>query len=278
MREPNKPTIIAVTSGKGGVGKTMTTINFAVSARKNGKTVLILDGDMGLANVDIMLGLQPELTILDVLSGNAKLEDTIISGPLGIDLIPSGSGISQLANLSPVQKQALLTAISELERHYDVLIVDTGAGIHDQVMQFCQASDMTVVVTTPEPHALTDAYATIKVLNEEYGVKGVSLLVNQTKSPKEGVKIFEKIAEVAERFLKVHLTYLGSVPEDEAVSRGVMQRSVATKHTTSTLSGQAWSQAASILLHNLRSGRKDIQEFLYCLVGSESTSPTNLNL
>ncbi len=267
-----KPTIIAVTSGKGGVGKTMTSINFAVSARQNGKSVLIIDGDMGLANVDIVLGIQPELTIFDVLNGNATLDETIITGPLGIDLIPSGSGISQLANLSFAQQQLLLDAIGHLDRQYDVLIVDTGAGIANQVMQLCQASDLTVVVTTPEPHALTDAYATIKVLSEEYSVKHISLLVNQTTSPREGVKIFEKIADVAKRFLRVQLAYLGSVPTDASVGKGVMQRNVATSKSTQTLAGQAWAQAASIILHNLKHGSRDVHEFLAAIVTAESSS------
>lgn len=242
------PYTICVTSGKGGVGKTLTTVNLAVAARRLGRSVLILDGDLGLANVDVVLGLKARYNISDVLDGTAQLQDIIVSGPLGIDLIPSGSGVSSLTQLSTLQKQQILDQIGAIDRVYDLVLIDTGAGISDNVLHFNMAADQRVVVTTPEPHAMTDAYALIKVLSEEHGAKSFQLLVNQTRSPDEGVKVAERIAEVAKRFLSVKVHHLVSVPYDPAVTKSVMQRRAASEASTHTIAGQAWAEAARRLL------------------------------
>ena len=238
------PLTISVTSGKGGVGKTLTTVNLAVAARRMGRTVLILDGDLGLANVDVVLGLKARYNISDVIGGAAALKDIIVAGPLGIDLIPSGSGVSSLTQLSNLQKQQILDQIGAIDRAYDLVIIDTGAGIADTVTHFNMAADQIVVVTTPEPHAMTDAYALIKVLAEEHGAKSFNLLVNQTRSPDEGLKVAERIAEVAVRYLKVRVNHLINVPFDPAVPKSVMQRRAASAESTHTIAGQAWAEAA----------------------------------
>lgn len=234
---------ISVTSGKGGVGKTLTTVSIAATARRMGHSVLILDGDFGLANVDVVLGLNARYNINDVIEGTAELKDIIIKGPLGIDLIPSGSGISSLSNLSYTQRQSLLCQLDKFNVHYDYVIIDTGAGISDNVLHFNSISDSVVVVTTPEPHAITDAYAIIKVLAEEQGVKSFNLLVNQTRSPEQGLKVHQRIAEVAERFLGVRVTSLGSVPHDPQITKQVMLRKTVSESSTFTVAGQAWASA-----------------------------------
>lgn len=240
----NSPTVVTIASGKGGVGKTLTTVNLAVAARRMGQKVLIFDGDLGLANVDVVLGLSARYNISDVLDGNAELKDIVVEGPLGIDLIPSGSGISSLTRLSPAQKQQILDQIDRLEESYDLILIDAGAGIADNVVQFARAADKTVVVTTPEPHAMTDAYALIKVLAEEHDVESCTLLVNQARSADEGIKVADRIAEVAQRFLNVRVSHLGHVPYDPQVPKSVMQRRAASEHSTFTIAGQAWNQAA----------------------------------
>lgn len=239
-----RPTTISVTSGKGGVGKTLTTVNLAVAARRMGRSVLILDGDLGMANVDVVLGLKARYNIRDVLDGNSSLQDIIVAGPLGIDLIPSGSGVSSLTQLSNLQKQHILDQIGAIDRAYDLVLIDTGAGISDTVMQFNSAADQVVVVTTPEPHSMTDAYALIKVLAEEHGTKSCQLLVNQTRSPDEGVKVAERISEVAQRFLGARVSHLVNVPLDPSVPKSVMQRKAASDQSTHTIAGQAWAEAA----------------------------------
>ena len=242
------PLVLSITSGKGGVGKTLTTVNFAVAARRMGLSVLILDGDLSLANVDIVLGLTPRYNIRDVLDGNAQLDDIIIEGPLGICLIPSGSGIASLAHLSYVQKQQILDQLSRIKDRYDLLLIDTGAGISDTVLHLNRVADRSIVVTTPEPHALTDAYALIKVLAEEHKTKHFDLLVNLAKSEGEGFKIAERIADVAMRFLNVSVAYAGHVPFDPAVGKAVMQRRAASEQSTFTVAGQAWTQIARRLM------------------------------
>lgn len=208
-----------------------------------GHSVLILDGDFGLANVDVVLGLNARYNIKDVIDGVAELKDIIIQGPLGIDLIPSGSGISSLQHLSYAQRQSLLCQLDKFNVHYDFVIIDTGAGISENVLHFNSISDSVVVVTTPEPHAITDAYAIIKVLAEEHSIKSFNLLVNQTKSPDQGLKVHQRIAEVAERFLNIKVNSLGNVPHDPQIARQVMLRKTASESSTFTVAGQAWANA-----------------------------------
>jgi len=257
------PLVVSVASGKGGVGKTLTTVNLAIAARKMGRSVLIFDADLGLANVDIVLGLKARYNIRDVIDGHAALSDIVVEGPLGIHLIPSGSGISSLTRLSPAQKQLIFDQIAQVDTTYDVLLVDTGAGISDNVIHFSRGADRIVVVTTPEPHAMTDAYALIKVLAEEHGAKSFHLLVNQTRSPDEGLKVSERIAEVAMRFLNVHVSHLGNVPHDPQVLKSVLQRRAASEQSTFTLAGQAWAQAARKLMgvSVQKSRNADVQDY-----------------
>ncbi len=248
VSEHKTPYVVTVASGKGGVGKTLTTVNFAVAARRMGHSVLILDGDLGLANVDVVLGLSARYNVQDVLDGNAALKDVIMEGPMGIGVIPSGSGISALTQLSHVQKQQIFDQIDRLGEGYDLLLIDAGAGIADNVTYFASCADKLVVVTTPEPHAMTDAYALIKVLAEERRIKNFDLVVNQARSGDEAIKVADRISEVAMRFLNVQVNCLGHVPFDPQVPKAVMQRRAASEQSTFTVAGQAWNQLARRLL------------------------------
>jgi flagellar biosynthesis protein FlhG len=243
--------VLAITSGKGGVGKTLTTVHFAHAARKMGLDVTILDGDLGMANVDVVMGLQARYNIKEVLDGNVHLRDIVVEGPFGIKVIPSGSGISGLANLNFIQKQTILDQIDQLDAQTDLILIDTGAGISETVLTLNAAAEHVVVVTTPEPHAMTDAYALIKVLNEERGIKVVSLLVNQARTTEEGARTADRLQSVAARFLDVKIIHAGSIPPDAVVARSVMQRRAINEQTSNTVGGQAWTQVARALISDL---------------------------
>jgi flagellar biosynthesis protein FlhG len=270
--------VITIASGKGGVGKTVTTVNLAVAARRAGLATLIVDGDLGLANVDVLMGVSPRFSVRDVLDGHVGLGEIVVHGPLGIDLIPSGSGIASLTRLTLAQRQVLLDQIAGLDWAYDLVLIDAGAGIGDCVTAFATGADRTVVVTTPEPHAMTDAYALIKVLAEDHGLRQVDLLVNQGRAAGEGLKVAERIAEVARRFLNVQVQHLGSVPFDPQVTKAVMARRAATEQSAHTLAGQAWAEASRRLFGTpVRAkdpGSNGMREFFEHLLDTRATSPS----
>ncbi len=219
--------VISVTSGKGGVGKTNCVVNMAISLARKGKRVLILDADLGLCNLDVMLGLSPKYNINHVLRGEKKIEDIIVRGPEGIMVIPAASGIQELTNLTAEQRLALASSIEGLDKIADIMIIDTGAGISSNVMFFNTAAHEIIVVVTPEPTSLTDAYALMKVLMKKHGEKSFKILVNTARGDKEGKNIYSIISLVAGRFLNVSLEYLGYVVDDDKVSRAVLnQRAV----------------------------------------------------
>jgi flagellar biosynthesis protein FlhG len=278
-RTQKKPLVLSITSGKGGVGKTLTTVNFALAARNMGMQVLIFDGDLGLANVDVVLGLQARYNIRDVLDGRVELSEVIVSGPLGIQLIPSGSGISSLQQLSFVQKQCLSEQLSRLEDQFDVMLIDTGAGISDNVIHLNGSADGVVIVTTPEPHAMTDAYAMIKVLSEAKPNTCIGLVVNMTKSNAEGQKVYERISKVVEQFIGARIDFLGSVPMDGQVTRSVLLRKVISDETSHTLSGQAWNQIARSILTGTfsRDGASGSGNFWQNLLWNDSGRVNSMN-
>lgn len=246
--------IIAVTSGKGGVGKTMSTINMAMAAAKSGARILIVDGDLGLSNVDVVMGLEPRGTLQDVLDGRAAVSDIISTTRIGIDVISSGTGIAKLANMTPLSRSFLVHELSRLPDSYDFVFVDTGAGISDAVMTLNLVSDVFVVVTTPEPHAITDAYALIKIMAEEHDRHDCALIVNQTKSPDEGKRVAARIAEVAKLYCGSNVHYAGSVANDTNLLRAVLARRVGSDGALASLCGQGWSQAWCEVLQLLNSG------------------------
>jgi flagellar biosynthesis protein FlhG len=216
--------VIAVTSGKGGVGKTSVSVNLAVAMAQGGKQVMLLDGDLGLANVDVMLGLQPSYNLAHVLEGICTLEDTLLTGPGGVMVVPAASGKQHMAELGARQNAGLVQAFSELRRPVDVLIVDTAAGIADSVITFSQASQEVIVVVTPDPTSLTDAYALIKVLSRNNGVNRVQVLANMVKDAAEAQTVYDNLRLVAERFLDVTLSFLGGIVSDEWLRRAVRRQ------------------------------------------------------
>jgi flagellar biosynthesis protein FlhG len=244
MRLQRPVQVIAVTSGKGGVGKTSTSVNLAVSMAMDGRRVMLLDGDLGLANIDVMLGLQPQRNLSHVLDGSCALEDTIITGPAGVMVVPASSGKRNMAELSPAEHAGLVRAFSELRRPLDTLIVDTAAGIADSVITFSQASQEIVVVVTNDPQSLTDAYALIKVLSRDHGVRRFQVLSNMTHSPAEAREIYENLRRVSERFLNVTLVDLGTVPADEWLRRAVRRQRAVVDAYPSAPSAQTYRQLA----------------------------------
>lgn len=219
--------VIAVSSGKGGVGKTNVSVNLAVSLAKENKEVMLLDADLGLANVDVLLGLNPEYDLSHVISGERTLEEVIIDGPSNLKIIPASSGTSRMANLTAVEQAGLINAFSELGYMLDVLVVDTGAGIADSVLNFCCASQEVIVVVCDEPASITDAYAFIKVMSRERHVERFQVLANMSHTAHEGRELFHKLSKATERFLDVTLTFMGSIPYDPRLRKAVQhQRAV----------------------------------------------------
>jgi flagellar biosynthesis protein FlhG len=216
--------VVAVASGKGGVGKTSLVANLAVMLAKRGLRVCVLDADLGLANLDVVLGLTPARSLLHVVRGEARLDDVIVEGPCGIRVVPAASGFLELTALDPGQQLGLLAEIDALEDSLDVLLVDVGAGITPQVLFFAAAAAETLVVLTPEPTALTDAYALIKLLATRHGRQEFIVVVNMAVSVADAEAAFRRLQRVTERFLRVRLEYEGFVPADDAVSRAVRRQ------------------------------------------------------
>ncbi|MCP4994522.1 MAG: P-loop NTPase [Gammaproteobacteria bacterium] len=229
MTNPNPVRVIAVTGGKGGVGKTNVSVNLAVALADEGKRVMLLDADLGLANVDVVLGLHPEHDLSDVLQGECSLEDAVVEGPSGIRVVPGASGVQRMAELSEAEHAGLIRAFSDIGTDLDVLIVDTAAGISDTVVSFSRAAQEVVVVVCDEPASITDAYALIKLLNREYGVNRFQILSNMARSAQEGRDLYNKMCRVTDRYLDVMLTYMGSIPYDEYLRKAVRSQKPVVK-------------------------------------------------
>ena len=221
---PGPVQVIAVTGGKGGVGKTSVAVNLATALGSTGKRVMLLDGDLGLANVDVFLGLSPRHTMAQVLAGERTLEEIIVESPYGVNVVPGASGVAELANLPAAAHLQLVQAFSALTARVDTLIVDTSAGIAHSVVQFTQAAQHVLLVVCDEPASMTDAYALVKVMSRNHGVNKFFVLANQTRSPGEGDTLFNKFQRVANRFLDVTLEYVGEIPEDPYLKKAIREQ------------------------------------------------------
>jgi flagellar biosynthesis protein FlhG len=216
--------VIAVTGGKGGVGKTTIAVNLAASLASRGKQVMLLDGDLGLANVDVFLGLTPRLTLADVLAGNCTLEEILLDAPQGFKVVPAASGIAQLAELDTLTHVGLVRAFGDITSKVDIMVIDTAPGIAGSVLQFSQAAQQVLVVLCDEPASLTDAYALIKILSRDHGVKQFRVVVNQVRGRGMGQALFQRFERVATRFLSVELDYVGEIPEDAFLRRSIREQ------------------------------------------------------
>jgi flagellar biosynthesis protein FlhG len=226
-----RATVFAVTSGKGGVGKSNVSVNLAIALAQSGKRVILIDADLGLANADVLCNIDVKSNLAHVVARQRELKDVMVDAPGGFKLICGASGLAKMADLSDFDRERLIRALGELETQCDIIIIDTGAGISPSVMSFTRAADHVLVVTTPEPTAITDAYAAIKVLVKAAEQEGsahhdrrISLLVNQTLSPQEGAHVYERVSKVARQFLGAVVFDAGFVPKDDAVTTAVRGR------------------------------------------------------
>lgn len=216
--------VIAVSGGKGGVGKSHIAVNLSIALAEMRRRVILLDADLGLANVDVLLGLKAKHTLSDVLDGELSLRDVLVNGPGGLKIVPAASGVQRMTMLGPREHAGLIHAFSELSDQVDTLVIDTAAGISDTVVSFVRAANEVLVVVCDEPSSITDAYALIKVLNRDHGLQRFRVAANMTRTAGEGKTMFNKLNGVCERFLEVTLQYEGHVPFDENVRKAVQQQ------------------------------------------------------
>ncbi|OWZ83424.1 AAA family ATPase [Natranaerobius trueperi] len=252
-RVNNKTKVISITSGKGGVGKSTLSINLAIAMSKLGKKVCLIDADLGMANIDVLLKMTPKMNLTHIINNEAEnIFDVIVEGPEGVLIVPGSSGWQNIANLKDRQFQRLIKAFNELEQYTDIILFDTGAGINNNIINFLLASDEVLLVTTPEPHAITDAYAMIKVIMEQKKDLGVKLIVNKTSTPKEGSNVGNKISFASNKFLGVSMEYLGCVQENQSFIKS-------SKNQTPILQNQPNSKTA-----------KEIKDLASSLIGEKN--------
>lgn len=214
--------VYCITSGKGGVGKTNLSVNLGLALQNLGKKVLLIDADLGLANVDVVTGLYPKYNLSHILSIGKSIQDIILDGPRGICILPGASGLYELANITNTQLEILIDSFNSIAGAFDIIIIDTGAGISKNVLSFVQSSDEVIVVTTPEPSAVTDAYALIKVAHRH--CDKMHVIINKTENYKEAQFTMEKLTKAAKKFLNIDINYLGFVLEDKSIYRANMEQ------------------------------------------------------
>lgn len=244
MANPQPVRVLAVTGGKGGVGKTNIAVNLGMALSDAGQKVMIMDADLGLGNIDVLLGLHPTANLSSVINGERRLEEIIIDGPANLKLIPAASGVQHMAELTPMQHAGLIHAFSELSQQLDVLIVDTAAGITDNVISFSRAAQEVVVVVCDEPASITDAYAIIKLLSREHGVFRFRVVANMAQGPQHARDIYEKILKVTDRFLDVALDFMGYIPEDDYLRKSVKKQRAVVEAFPRSKAAQAFKNLA----------------------------------
>lgn len=235
--------VVAVTGGKGGVGKTNVSVNLATALSRMGSEVMLFDADLGLANVDVALGLSPKLNLSHVIAGEASLEEVLVDAPGGFTIVPASSGTQRMTELTAAEHAGLIRCFSELERDVDVLLVDTAAGISESVVSFVRACRELVIVACNEPSSITDAYALIKVLNR-YGIERFHLVANRVRSRREGQMLHQKLAVATDRFLDLNLDFIGAIPEDDRLRRAVQKQQPVVETYPNSPSARAFNDLA----------------------------------
>ena len=245
--------VITVTSGKGGVGKSNVAINLAVQFKKMGQRVIILDADFGLANIEVMFGAVPKHNLCDLIYQGKNIKEIITWGPMDIGFISGGSGIAGMSNLSIDYLNYIIKNLTELDEMADIIIVDTGAGISDAVLEFLVASGEILLVTTPEPTSITDSYSLVKALNRHPRFSKedsqIKVIANKVENGQEGRVLFEKLDTVVARYLKIPITYLGMIPQDAQLAKAVMQQMPVSIQNPDSKSAQAYEMLAAKLMN-----------------------------
>jgi len=260
--QQNKPLarVLTVTSGKGGVGKSNMAINLAIQFRKMGKRVIILDADFGLANIEIMFGAVPKHNLCDLIYQGKNIREIITWGPMDVGFISGGSGIAGMANINKDNLNCIIQNLAELDTIADIIIIDTGAGIADAVLEFLVASGEIILVTTPEPTSITDSYSLLKVLyahpqfNEE--TTKVKMVANRVAKEEEGQVLFNKLNAVVMRYLKIPMTFLGSVPQDSQLTKAVMQQTPVSMQNPTAKASMAYEKIAMKILEKEEAERQ----------------------
>ncbi|MBF0590257.1 MAG: MinD/ParA family protein [Magnetococcales bacterium] len=278
LNQRKVPYTVAVTSGKGGVGKTVATVNLALNFAKHGLKVLLIDADLGLANIDVVLGLSPEHTIQDVLSGEMSLDEVAVEGPEGITVLPAASGVAELSNLDETQRLALMDHIDRWNTDFDVVLVDTGAGISPNVRFFVLAVERIMVVATPDPASVTDAYALMKVMFLNHRVTNFDLLVNQVQSREEALDVYRTLNKVLEQFLNIGLNFVGFIPQDPQLGQATRKQQAVTQLFPEAPASKAFAGLAGRLLKSWVHNRHDdgrLTFFWRKLLDDSGTTPNS---
>ena len=240
--------VLSVTSGKGGVGKTAVVSNVAVALGRMGKKVLIIDADLGLANIDVVFGLAPRYNLNHFFSGQQNLASILVEGPPGVDILPAGSGVQQFTRLEASHKMRFLDELENLPGEYDVVLIDTEAGISENVTYFNQAAQDILVVTTPEPTAITDAYALMKLLSSQYHEKRFNLIVNSVRHSEEALDVYRKLTMVSNRYLDISIDFMGGIPFDRKMYESVRRQKVMVEMYPGNKVSQAFEKLATTLI------------------------------
>jgi flagellar biosynthesis protein FlhG len=236
--------VIAIAGGKGGVGKTSIAVNLAMTMAMSGKETMLLDADLGLANVDVLLGLQPTHHLGHLLDGHCGIADVVLEAPHGLKIVPATSGVHRMAELSTAEHAGLIRAFCSYADPVDTLIVDTAAGISESVTMFCAASREVVIVVCDEPASLTDAYALVKVLSREYGVRRFRMVANRVATVQQGRDLCEKLTRVSDRFLEVGIEFAAAIPEDEFLQRAIRRQQAVVEAYPGSRSALAFKNLA----------------------------------
>ncbi len=272
QRKPVK--VVAVCSGKGGVGKTNVATNLAVALGSRGRNTCLLDADLSLANVDVLLGLQPRFNLSHVVEGSVELPDTILRGPRNIRIVPASSGNFCMTDLPAAAQVGIIQAFSELANQPEVMVVDTAAGISARVARFVQAAQHPIVVVRDEPASLTDAYALIKVFSQNYGVSRFHVITNQCRTSRDGRVLYAKLARVTDSYLDVVLRHIGDIPQDDYLVKAVQEQRAVVDAYPRSASGEAFQRVAARIdtLPAARGPSGGIEFFFERLLMTDQTS------